>query len=56
MWTPAEPKPTPAIEAASSIAPRAAVSSASRTARRRKRPPYSEAFCDHTSATGFAPW
>ena len=56
MCTPAEPKPTPAIDAASIIAPRASMSDASATARRRNRPPYSSAFCDHTSATGFAPW
>ena len=56
MCTPAEPKPTPAIVAASIIAPRASVSSGSDTARRRKRPPYSSALADHTSATGLAPW
>jgi hypothetical protein len=54
MCTPAEPKPTPAIVAASIIRPRASTSPA--TAERRSRPPYSSAFADHTSATGFAPW
>jgi hypothetical protein len=54
MCTPAEPKPTPAIVAASIIAPRASTSPA--TAERRCFPPYSSAFADHTSATGLAPW
>src|SRR5215212_7494765 len=56
MCTPAEPKPTPAMLAPSIIAPRASRSSASCTARRRNRPPYSSALADHTSATGFEPW
>ncbi len=56
MCTPADPNPTPAIDAASIIAPRASTSSGSATARRRNRPPYSSAFADHTSATGLEPW
>src|SRR4051812_37967685 len=56
MWTPADPKPTPAIDAASIIAPRASTSDPDATARRRKPPPYSSAFEDHTSATGLEPW
>ena len=56
MCTPAEPKPTPAIDAASIMNPRASTSEPDATARRRYRPPYSSALQDHTSATGFAPW
>jgi hypothetical protein len=56
MCTPAEPNPTPAMVAASIIAPRASRSSPSATARRKYLPPYSSALADHTSAIGFEPW
>src|SRR3712207_4109942 len=55
MWTPAEPKPIPASEAPSIIAPRASTSSPFSTARRRYIPPYSSALADQMSATGLAP-
>ena len=55
-WTPALPKPIPAMVAASIISARASVSAPSATARRRKRPPLSIAFELHMSAIGFEPW
>jgi hypothetical protein len=48
-------EPTPAIDAASIMKPRASTSAPEATARRRYRPPYSSALHDHTSATGLAP-
>ena len=55
MCTPADPKPTPASDAPSIIAPRASTSSPFSTARLRYIPPYSSALLDHMSAIGFAP-
>jgi hypothetical protein len=56
MCTPALPKPTPAIVAASAMLLRASTSEPSATARRRFAPMSSIAFTHRRSASGCAPW
>src|SRR4051794_19376385 len=53
---PAEPKPIPAIEAASIMFSRAFTSSPSATARLRYSPPYSRALAAQISDIGLDPW